>query len=1043
MRPHHLTLAAFGAFPGTVEIDFDVLGSGGLLLLCGETGGGKTTLLDAVGFALFGRVPGMRGEVSGPPDLRSHHAAASLRPEVTLEFTVAAGRFRITRSPAWDKPRRGGGTTRAHPTARLERFDGAGGWEMAATRMEDVGHEIDLLVGMSDKQFFQVIMLPQGRFADFLQADHGAREKLLKPLFHVNRFEYAEQWLLDRAKIAAERLALARAELDRVTARVSQVAAVDEPEDPTADAGWAADLAGTAAAAAISADEAAGAAAAWRTSAEEALDQARDLARRVEQRRILAARQEELAAQAPRIELLTTGLDAPRRAAVVAPALDEVRRRTAAVHRAEADERDARNRLGRHPSGLLPGGEPAPSGPLPEEATGRPAEAPAEELARLARLAHTETGRLETLTDTLAAAERDAEEATGADRDTAAHTRSAAELAEAISVTLPRARVEAEARVEVARRAGAALPGLVERARWAKELASAVREGRQVRTVADEAERDASAARTHASDLRRQRFDAITAELAAALVHDTPCPVCGALEHPDPAETRADHVSKDAETAAGQEADRLADAATRAGRAVAHWESRVRALHADLVGPTDGDDRADPNDRADPDDRVEAAFAEIRALPVATLLGGSEAPVADRLDELAAVLTHAVRARTRAAKKLAAAEAALREVHENEKETAARHSAARTAAQAARERAADARGRAARRLAGVPAELCDPEALAARRRAVTALAADHEAAQAAALAAEQARAEHIRAGTAALDQARQAGFSDLDDAAEAVRDSDWMRRAADEVRAHRDELVAVGARLAGEDLAVDPDTEVPLADHETAVADAREVHESTLATAARARERAERLAALVTEFTEKLTTLDPLREAADELRGLADLAAGRGANTERMPLSSFVLAARLEEVAAAASHRLAAMSGGRFTLVHDAGESRDKRRRAGLGLLVDDAWTGRRRDTATLSGGETFQAALSLALGLADVVTAEAGGRRMDALFIDEGFGTLDPDSLDEVMTVLDELRSGGRLVGVVSHVTELRQRIPNQIRVVKGVGGSRVETTS
>jgi exonuclease SbcC len=161
-----------------------------------------------------------------------------------------------------------------------------------------------------------------------------------------------------------------------------------------------------------------------------------------------------------------------------------------------------------------------------------------------------------------------------------------------------------------------------------------------------------------------------------------------------------------------------------------------------------------------------------------------------------------------------------------------------------------------------------------------------------------------------------------------------------------------------------------------------------------------------------------------------------------MPLSSFVLAARLEEVADAASHRLAAMSGGRFTLVHDPGERRDRRRRAGLGLLVSDAWTGRTRATATLSGGETFQAALSLALGLADVVTAEAGGRTMDVLFVDEGFGTLDPDSLDEVMNVLDELRSGGRLVGVVSHVADLRGRIPTQIRVRKDTRGSRVETS-
>ena len=160
-----------------------------------------------------------------------------------------------------------------------------------------------------------------------------------------------------------------------------------------------------------------------------------------------------------------------------------------------------------------------------------------------------------------------------------------------------------------------------------------------------------------------------------------------------------------------------------------------------------------------------------------------------------------------------------------------------------------------------------------------------------------------------------------------------------------------------------------------------------------------------------------------------------------MPLSTFVLAARLEEVAAAASARLVRMSGGRFALHHtDAG--RDRRSRAGLGLVVEDAWTGRVRDTATLSGGETFMAALALALGLADVVTAEAGGRTLDALFVDEGFGSLDADALDDVMTVLDELRTGGRLVGVVSHVPELRQRIPTQVRVVKGARGSALTTT-
>ena len=192
--------------------------------------------------------------------------------------------------------------------------------------------------------------------------------------------------------------------------------------------------------------------------------------------------------------------------------------------------------------------------------------------------------------------------------------------------------------------------------------------------------------------------------------------------------------------------------------------------------------------------------------------------------------------------------------------------------------------------------------------------------------------------------------------------------------------------------------------------------------------------------TERLDQLKPLAAGADEARTLADLAAGQGANTLRMTLSAFVLAARLEEVAAAASERLLAMTLGRYSLIHT--DARRGAGRSGLGLLACDAWTGVDRDTSTLSGGETFLASLALALGLADVVTAESAGTRMEALFVDEGFGTLDEDTLDEVMNVLDGLRAGGRIVGIVSHVSELRQRIPAQVHVRKGRSGSHVAIT-
>jgi exonuclease SbcC len=160
-----------------------------------------------------------------------------------------------------------------------------------------------------------------------------------------------------------------------------------------------------------------------------------------------------------------------------------------------------------------------------------------------------------------------------------------------------------------------------------------------------------------------------------------------------------------------------------------------------------------------------------------------------------------------------------------------------------------------------------------------------------------------------------------------------------------------------------------------------------------------------------------------------------------MRLSAYVLAARLEQVVEAANERLARMSAGRYALEHTTDKAAADGRRGGtggLGLRVADAWTGQSRDPVTLSGGESFITSLALALGLADVVTAEsAAGAEIGTLFVDEGFGTLDEDTLDEVMGVLDGLRDGGRAVGIVSHVVELRARIPAQLRVRKGRTGS------
>jgi exonuclease SbcC len=192
---------------------------------------------------------------------------------------------------------------------------------------------------------------------------------------------------------------------------------------------------------------------------------------------------------------------------------------------------------------------------------------------------------------------------------------------------------------------------------------------------------------------------------------------------------------------------------------------------------------------------------------------------------------------------------------------------------------------------------------------------------------------------------------------------------------------------------------------------------------------------------EGLADLGPAQEEADLVQELADCFAGNSSdNSLRMRLSSYVLAARLAEIATLANERLTTMSDGRYTLEYTDARAA-KGARSGLGLLVRDAWTGQTRETSSLSGGEAFMASLALALGMGDAVRAEAGGFDLQTLFVDEGFGSLDEESLEQVMAVLDTLREGGRAVGIVSHVTELRTRIPHQLQVLKQQSGSRIRT--
>lgn len=1046
MRPHRLQVTAFGAFAGTEEIDFDELE--GLFLLHGETGAGKTTLLDAIAFALYGRVPGERGKAKR---LRSDHAAVDVRTEVRLEATVGGRRLRITRKPEQERPKRSGtGMTREQASVLLEEATASGGWEVKSTRVGEADTEILDLMGMSADQFFQVVLLPQGQFAQFLHADADARAKLLQKLFGTDRFRAVEQWLAERRRTTAGEVDAAGKHVNELVARVSQVAGEPVPDQAPApgepgelgesgepggaglpgswQVAWLADL--------MSAAEARSAESALLVrerkaaldAALTAKSEAEQLAGRQRRRGQALRKRSELEAAAPAIASLRTEADAAGRAAEVAPVLDAADRAAKAAESARNAEERARRALPDEPGTLLA--------------------ASADELRAAEEEQRARLGRLDALR-AVAKQAADDEEAAAAARGRAAQLDSALAAAGSAITEYRRQREQAAAARDAASRAAEALPAVQASARTARavadDCAALARQHATWRKLHEAhltARERALGLREDANRVREARIDGMRAELAAALVDGSPCPVCGSLDHPEPVEPTFEPVSRDQEEAAFALADKASAESDKAGQKVAAVHAVLRDLAQRLTaagfalpsGPSA--EVAAEADALASDLALDPAALDPAALDPAALAPAVRAAEADakRLETESGQLEAAAARLSDAQHALDVLDTAIADAERKQVELAEQRAAALAEAASVAQRAAAAQQTLRAQLGGAPDLLA---ALAVTRRLADALAAAAEAADTTARTAQEAR----DARQLAVSKAAEAGFGEPGEARTAFRAPKWRDEADERIRKQEAETETVASLLADPELGVPLDPPAPVADRAEAAAAAQRSHAAAVQAHGRAEHAADQLRLLKPRLTDALQALEPLRERADRARQLADLAGGLGANQYKMTLSSFVLAARLEEVAAAASQRLVTMTAGRYTLVHT--DARKGGGRAGLGLLACDSWTGQDRDTSTLSGGETFLASLALALGLADVVTAEAAGTPMEALFVDEGFGTLDEETLEEVMNVLDGLREGGRIVGIVSHVSELRQRIPAQIHVRKGHHGSSAFVTA
>jgi exonuclease SbcC len=989
MRLHSLEVTAFGPFAGTERVDFDALGDAGLFLFTGPTGAGKTSLLDAVCFALYGQVPGAR---AGTRALRSDHAAEGVAPEVRLEVTLRTRRLRLTRSPQWDRPKqRGTGTVGQHAKVLLEELR-SGAWTTLSTRLDETGDLVGRLLGLRLAQFCQVVLLPQNQFAEFLRADAEKRRDLLESLFDTRRFAEVERWLVTARKVAAHELEDVDQRLGRVLARISQEAGEEPPEEADDPGAWVDGLVAAAHHRHAEAQATAGLAAERHAALADELEAATLVAEAHTRRGTLLARLADLEDAAEAQVHRHTMVSAARRVAPLVPLVTDLARLQIELDEARAAAAAVGAAVTRTLSTAA-----GPSAPLPASPAA---------LAALARSTRDEAVGLQALAREEHEAERVAGLADSLEQKVVTLHAAARELIDRLDGA-PARRAELAAARDASVAAVSAVPGLSAAAGLAAARVAAARR-RDELTAGRAALADSVRARTDdeqgARDrwltLRQRRLDGMAAELAGALHDGEDCPVCGSAEHPRPARPAEGAVSREQEDTAHAAVGAAEQALVQARATLAEHEATLAAVTAEAGG----------------------------SQPVAALVAESEAASA----ALAAASTQAEHAAADAR-----AVATFAQEHDGwlREQVALDEEARALVAQAGGERA---------RLAGLRAALDaargdDPSIAARALRLVS--SADHlETLGRQVETAERLDGEWLRALTRAEEAAADRGIDSLEEVLPAHLPDDELARLDTEHRRHQAELAAVREQLAEPVLVALEGSPAPdLTDlrDRVAAAEARRAAAATeLAVLAR---RLDQLRQLVAALGGVLDERAPVAERHATVDALSRLAEGKSAdNRLRMSLSGYVLAARLEQVATAASDRLLRMSSGRYQLVHTA-EGATGRSRGGLLLRVLDAWTGVERDPATLSGGESFTASLALALGLADVVTAEAGGTQLETLFVDEGFGSLDEDALDEVMGVLDGLRDGGRTVGLVSHVADLRQRIPVQLQVVKGRHGSLV----
>ena len=1028
MRILRLTMDAVGPFPGHEVIDFEAFSDAGRFLLSGPTGAGKSTIIDAIVFALYGKVSG--GRDSSDSRIRSRYASEQAKTEVELIFSTSSGNYKVRRQPAYERVKKNGkGVTKQNAKAWLFKLDEQlREVSEPLTKTSDVGTEITRIVGLSREQFTQTVVLPQGKFAQFLRSTSKDRQDLLQELFGTTIFEDLQLDLVERArKVKKNQEALdatLRANLGVLASLLDEAPQLDPARclvyEPVPEVDCEFDPLETA----------------W-TSRFESLTpwlehnqrcanlevsalreqedklrsefaSQRDLAARQERYLALTKEHEQLVAQGPAQRQRLSQIQALQ-------ALSDLKPWHEQLKQAQAQQAVAQRQLSQALAlEQLESDERAQAVLQPLDYRGAQALSVqlTAQVAALNPQVELEAGlagrRRDLQTKTQAHESASAKLAQGRERENQLPTQIASkqELLEQLNeqaATLPAAQLAQEQAAQTLK--------------LAKAHEQLVKDHQRARKLQQLVALELKQASQRHKHMLEQWLSQSALNLAQNLVAGEPCPVCGATEHPAPATQGGENISQEQLDQALEEVNEAQEELSQASEKVTKLAAQLEAQPCQLSP-------------AQAREQLQEAKATLAAARQASEQASScKAQIAKLNAQL-----EALRADNQAAQARLAGDAKeIQLLGEKIDADAASLSCEGFESVAAKVEYLSQLAAALEQLANAAQELdqCKKRAqqaadsFAAQWAHASASFAEHSAKPAVPAPTDPAETEPTQDTSVANVQDGYAqacqNFAGLDLAALKATSASYEKSLSINQ--------AALAELEGIEL-----TPPPLEQTQGQLEQAQAKTQACQTYASTWQAFAGQVNAQLAKLNELLARRSKASDKDGQLLALAN--AANGDNHARLTLSAWVLQAHFRQVLVFANERLGVIGAGRYELINVDSEEDTRQQKQGLGLAVVDHLSGTTRSPRTLSGGESFYVSLALALALADVVATQNGGIEMNTLFIDEGFGSLDEGTLAEVMDVLGALHSGGRVVGIVSHVSELKRAIPAAVEVRPLLGG-------